>query len=104
MIFIFGYHPVNKTIGPIEEKDCPNCHNLRHWLLSKSIYYISFFFLPLIPTKTDYFQRCPVCKFSEQLSHSDFYAKEPLAKLNNEALNSDMSEEEYEKRLRNIHL
>ncbi len=102
MIFIFGYHPINKTIGPVEEKECPNCHNTKHWLLEKSTYYISLFFLPLIPTKTDYFQYCPVCRFKELLTRSEFERREALAQLNNEALRSNMSEEEYQQKLKNI--
>jgi len=104
MIFIFGYHPIRKSIGPVEEKQCANCNNTKHWLLEKNTYYISFFFLPLIPVKTEYYQCCPICKFSDPLTQSDYRAKEKLARLNNEALNSNMSEEEYSERLKNIHL
>lgn len=102
MIFIFGFHPVNKRIGPVEEKNCPNCNNSRHWILAKTTDYISFFFLPVIPTKTKRYQFCPVCNYQENLSEDVFSKKEELAKLNQEAVNSNMSDAEYEERLRSL--
>ncbi len=102
MIFIFGYHPVTKTVGPVEEKTCTHCHNTRHWLLSKTTYYISLFFVPVIPTKNQRFMYCPICKAGEELAESEFKSKEPLAKLNSEALKTNMSNQEYEERLKKV--
>ncbi len=102
MIFIFGYHPKTKTVGPVEDKTCPNCNNTRHWLLGKTTDFISFFFIPLIPTKTKYHEHCPVCNFTNELSRSEFERKKDLADLNSEAVNGDMSDAEYEKRLQNL--
>lgn len=102
MIVIFGYHPVHKTIGPVKENECPRCNNTSHWLLSVVTYYISFFFIPLIPTKVERFQHCPICNFKEDLAQSEFEEKKELAKLNQEAVDNDMSEAEYAQRLRNI--
>lgn len=102
MIFIFGYHPVKKRIGPIEEKCCPNCNNTRHWLLAKSTQYISFFFLPVIPTKTKHYCHCPVCNFEEELSADAFAEKQGLAELNEVALSKNMGHSEYEERLKSL--
>ncbi len=102
MIFIFGYHPITRTEGPVEEKECPNCHNTRHWLLGKMTYYINLFFIPLIPTKTDYYKHCPVCKFKQEVTREEFEHARNLAHLNNEAVKDDMSEEEYDKRLKKL--
>lgn len=102
MIFIFGYHPITKQIGPIEEKCCPNCNNTRHWVLAKSTYFISLFFLPIIPTKTRRYSFCPVCNFDEALRADDFAQKQGLARLNKEALNKNMSQAEYDERLKSL--
>ncbi len=102
MIFIFGYHPIARTEGPIEEKECPNCHNTRHWLLGKMTYWINLFFIPVIPTRSEYFEYCPVCNFRQEVTREDFHHKRELAHLNKEAVKQDMSEEEYNERLKNL--
>ncbi|MGB0177014.1 MAG: hypothetical protein ACPF9D_07605 [Owenweeksia sp.] len=102
MIFIFGYHPITKRIGPTEEKECANCHNKKHWLLHKRTYFINLFFIPVIPTRVEYFESCPVCNFREELIREDFKDREPLAVLNREAIENDMSQEEYNQRLEQL--
>lgn len=103
MIFIFGYHPITKIEGPVEERECPNCHNTRHWLLSKMTYYINVFFVPLIPTRTEHFKLCPVCKFKHEITREEFSSNRDFAHLNKEAVDTDMSDEEYNQRLKSIH-
>jgi hypothetical protein len=102
MIFIFGYHPISKTFGPIEEVECPNCKNKKHWLLGKMTYYINLFFLPVIPTNSSYFKYCPICQFRQNIPRDEFYQLRDLAELNKEAVDKDMSNEEYEKRLKKL--
>lgn len=102
MIFIFGYNPIVKTVGPVEEIQCPNCNNSKHWVLEKVSYFISLFFIPIIPVKADYYIKCPICNAASNLDKQAYQNKEPLAKLNREAIDSNMFEEEYEQRLKNI--
>lgn len=102
MIFIFGYHPITRTEGPVEEIDCPNCHNKRHWILAKMTYFINLFFIPVIPTKTEHYKYCPVCKFRQEVTKEEFKYEQQLAHLNKEAVNQDMKDSEYESRLRDI--
>src|SRR5690606_11152253 len=102
MIFIFGYHPIKKNIGPVSEQTCANCNNTRYWLLHKVTYYINLFFIPLIPTKITYSVNCPVCNFKHDIPKEDFTNAEPLAKLNKEALTKNMSNEEYNQRLNQL--
>lgn len=102
MIFVFGYHPISKTFGPIEEVECPNCKNKKHWLLGKVTYYINLFFLPIIPTNSSYFKYCPVCQFRQNITRDEFDQQRDLAELNNEALDQDMSHDEYERRLKKL--
>lgn len=102
MIFIFGYSPKTSNLGPVEERECTNCHNTRHWLLRKQTYWISLFFIPVIPTKTRYHQECPVCHFAEELSSEEYSGKKDLAELNQEAVHGDMSEEDYQNRLKQL--
>lgn len=102
MIFIFGYHPVTRTEGPVEEIECPNCHNTRHWILTKMTYFVSLFFIPLIPTRKEHFKQCPICHFKKEVTREEFTHASDLAHLNREAVENDMSEAEYESKLKNI--
>lgn len=102
MIFIFGYHPVNRVEGPVEEIECPNCHNKRHWILAKMTYFVSLFFIPVIPTKTEHYKQCPICKFRRDVTKEDFSHSSKLAKLNSEAVANDMAHDEYDSKLKDI--
>lgn len=102
MIFIFGFQPRRSTIGPTEEKQCPHCSNTRFWLLGKHSDFISFFFIPLIPVRSFFFEYCPVCNFSLKLTQSEFRQKEAMARLNKEALKGTMTSDEYDENLKNM--
>jgi len=102
MIFIFGYHPIRKNIGPVEERECPNCSNTRHWLLGEMRYWINLFFIPVIPVKSQYYEYCPVCRFSSELTREEYEGKKDLAKLNQEAVDNNLSDEEYEQRMNQL--
>jgi hypothetical protein len=102
MIFVVGYHPVRKVLGPIGERECPNCSNNKHWLLQKTTEFISLFFIPLIPTRTKYQTLCPVCNFNEEPKAEELSKLKRLAELNQEALQNKMSSEEYESKLKDI--
>lgn len=102
MIFIFGYDTVRKNIGPLEEKQCPNCSNHRHWMLNKITNVISLFFIPLIPVKTRYLETCPVCQYSQELSKEEYQQARSVAELNKTALHGEMTNEEYQEKLNNL--
>lgn len=102
MILIFGYHPVTREIGPVEERTCPQCEQRRFWLLKKSSYCISLFFIPLVPTKTEKFTCCPDCGYHESLADSEFEKQRDLALLQKKALEKNWSEKEYQKQLRRL--
>jgi ssDNA-binding Zn-finger/Zn-ribbon topoisomerase 1 len=99
MIFIFGYQPVTKSIGPVQEIECPNCHHKKHWILRSIQYTVSLFFLPILPLKREMTRNCPICNFSQQLTREEYQQASKLAALNKEAVETDMPEEEYENRL-----
>lgn len=102
MIFIFGYQPVTKNHGPVQEIKCPNCHHSKHWLLKSVRNMVSVFFLPILPLKQSFTRNCPVCNFSQELTREEFEQDKKLASLNAEAVQMDMNEEEYEKRLADL--
>ena len=99
MIFIFGFEPREKTIGPVNERTCPKCNNKRFWLLKTAGNWFSLFFIPIIPYNKKYFVQCPICGESETVSTAQFEDLKKQAELNNEALADDLSADEYEERL-----
>ena len=100
MFFIIGWgHPIKKTVGPIHEVTCANCNNTKHWILEKSTEWVTLFFIPIIPSRTQYYVFCPICQQGKLLSKEEFNEMVPLAELNNRAMNTNMSEEEYEHEL-----
>lgn len=102
MILIFGIDRVNKPIGPIEEKLCPNCSNRKHWILQKTGRIFSLFFIPLIPFSSKFSIFCPICNFSLETNENDLPKYREMANLNNEALNGNLSHEEYEQKLNKL--
>lgn len=73
MFIIFGLD--NKKI---EEKQsynmehCFHCNNTRHWLAAKSADHVSLFFIPLIPVKTTYSYRCPICNQGRMITKEEY--------------------------------
>ena len=104
MIFVFGFDAVPKVIGPVAEKECPNCKHRKHWLLYKVKEVFSLFFIPLFPVRTFYKINCTVCNLEKKIGQEDYDEMFPLALLNQEAIDSDMDYEEYENRLKKIGL
>ncbi len=65
-------------------------------------YFVSLFFIPLIPTRKEYFKQCPICQFKKEVTREEFSHASKLAHLNKEAVENDMSEAEYERKLKKM--
>ena len=98
MIFIFGISPIEKDFGPCDEITCPHCNNRRFWNLKRTTQFISFFFIPIIPTSVKRFLQCPICLVSQPLSKEEFEQKRQQADLNRDVINKNISEQEYHER------
>lgn len=76
MIIIAGAgHPISKKFITLKIQHCFHCNNDTYWILEKTRYYISLFFLPVIPFKTEYLYYCPICGNSEKLGKEEFERK-----------------------------
>lgn len=73
MIFIAGAGPgkpeKHMTIKP---RHCVHCNNDALWILEKTRYYVSLFFIPVIPVKTQYMFYCSVCGHAQKLEKEEF--------------------------------
>ena len=76
MIIIAGAGP-GKTEKYLLHKatHCPRCNNTTQWVLQKTRHFITLFFLPVAPYKTDYLMYCPVCGHTEVLTKEEFEQK-----------------------------
>lgn len=71
-------------------------------MLAREISYITFFFLPVFPLRSKYYQYCPICGLRQDLSSEDFQRQSRRAALNREALSGQMDAGEYEEKLKDI--
>jgi hypothetical protein len=72
MIFIAGAQPKTEQYRLAETKYCFRCHNESRWILQKRRYFITLFFLPVVPVKTEYSYYCPICLNSETITGEKF--------------------------------
>jgi hypothetical protein len=53
---------------------CFHCNNTSHWLAAKSCDHVSLFFIPVIPYKTTYSFRCPICNQGRKITKDEYYS------------------------------
>ena len=78
-----GSPKVKKYISKKTER-CFHCNNDRKWILQKTQFFITLFFLPVAPYKTTYTYFCPICGNTVELDKDTFEQKirfeaEPLS-------------------------
>lgn len=102
MIFIFGFgHPITTTVGPDEERECPNCQHNKYWVLQKTRNFFTLFFIPVIPTSTKYYAFCPVCKEGISYGKEEFEERARKAAIRQQAINEDWDDDRLEAQLKN---
>jgi len=73
MIFIAGAGPgKTEKYATINPRHCYHCNNDAPWILEKTKYFVSLFFIPVIPMKTQYLFYCPVCGNTQKLEKGEF--------------------------------
>lgn len=68
MFFVFGYEKRRKDLGPAGERTCANCGNRRSWRRYRETGWITFFFIPVLPTGRKDLSLCPVCSHRDEES------------------------------------
>ncbi len=72
MIIIAGAQPKTEQYRAAETKYCFRCRNESRWILQKTRYFITLFFLPVAPVKTEYRYFCPICQNAENITREEF--------------------------------
>jgi hypothetical protein len=81
MIIIAGAgHTHKDTFLMNEKKHCFYCNNTNNWLLQKTKYFITLFFLPVAPYKTSYELLCPICGNSVKLDRETYDKMKQVSK------------------------
>lgn len=79
-MLIFGWgHRKRKVIGPVEKLKCPRCTQEEYWELVEVKALISLFFVPLIPYKTEWVIRCPVCEAMSEVPEHELPRRQQQA-------------------------
>ncbi len=105
MILFFGFgHQTHKDIGPLNEELCPHCRQTHFRKLCKTKSWVTLFFVPTIPYKTEWVSRCTHCSGDVLIKESDRAFFQRLAQLNEDAIRENWSDEQYreEKSKRNL--
>lgn len=82
MIIIGWGHRKTQNLGPVEKRNCPNCGNTDFWELHRLKDYATFFFIPVIPYKTEHLLVCPVCKAAYEVTAAELPDFEARARQN----------------------
>ncbi len=73
MIFIAGAGPEKKEkFITLKTRHCYHCNNDTFWMLEKTRYFVTLFFLPVFPLKIEYLFYCPVCGNTQKLKKEEF--------------------------------
>ena len=76
MIIIAGAgHPKSEKFITTKVKHCSRCNNNVFWILEKTKYHITLFFLPVAPYKTEYLFYCSICANTIKLEKDEFEQK-----------------------------
>lgn len=72
MIIIAGANQKNERFITLKTKPCGRCNNQSFWILEKAKHFVTLFFLPVVPYKTEYHFYCSICGNSQLLNKEEF--------------------------------
>jgi hypothetical protein len=73
MIIIAGAgHTQSEKYLLNEDKHCFHCNNTSQLILQKTRHFITLFFLPVAPYKTEYTLYCPICGYAVKLDKENY--------------------------------
>lgn len=76
MIIIAGAgHPKSEKHITLKTEHCQHCTNQSYWILEKTRYYVTLFFIPTVPYKTEFRFYCSICGNAIILDKNEFDSK-----------------------------
>jgi hypothetical protein len=73
MIIIAGAgHPKSEKFITLKTEYCQRCNNQSYWILEKTRYYVTLFFIPTVPYKTEFSFYCSICGNAIALDKNEF--------------------------------
>jgi len=102
-MFIFGWgFQTIKQIGVVFKNLCNHCHNDEYWILTRTITWFTFFFIPVIPYSFQYFLSCPICKYGLTLNDKQIGELKPIAEINQLLVNGQITQDEHQFRMKQL--
>ena len=69
MFFVVGIgNRKTKVLGPVEKRVCPNCGREDWWELHRLRDFVTLFFVPVFPYKTQHLIVCPICNLAHEVA------------------------------------
>jgi hypothetical protein len=81
MIIIFGSATKGATDRPLLDTHCYSCRRTTTWDLFRATEWVTAFFLPVLPVKTDLYLICQGCKDHLQLHKEEMQGVKRLRQL-----------------------
>ena len=101
MIWIFGWgHQTTKDFGPTLPVKCPNCNNSTDFHLKRIRKWITLFFLPVIPYKTEHLLTCEICSRGMSLKGNQVQKAQKLNQTTQDFRNGKIREDQYRLKLK----
>lgn len=100
---IFGWKIREKEYGRAYPVQCSHCNNECYYKPIKIRRWFHIFWIPLIPTKTNFRLECPVCRMGYNLSDEGFSVAKDMAEVTRRNFDGEMTTEEYERYLQQFH-
>lgn len=89
----------HKDHGPLDESVCRYCGELRFRVLSTVRYWVSLFFMPVIPYKKEIVSRCTHCSGEITIPREDIAEAYRRSHIFQSALNEDWDDNRLQREL-----
>ncbi|HTX87150.1 MAG TPA: zinc-ribbon domain-containing protein [Candidatus Nanoarchaeia archaeon] len=100
MPIIFGWgRQTTWKVGPVFRQLCNHCKNDEYWILIRRTTWFTFFFIPIIPYKTQWWLICPICQYGLKLEAEQVKKLQPIAEINQLLAMKKITEQEYQSRI-----
>lgn len=104
MIFFFSIGDrKHNDHGPLDEELCPFCNERHFRVLSLVRYWVTVFFIPILPYRTIWVSRCTYCSGESEIDEGELPILKSRSDILQKAVDEDWSEEQLEDALNQSH-
>ena len=93
MIVIFGWEKHAERLGEVCQAYCYDCQKKVPWEVGQMTGWVSFFDVPILPFKREYFMFCGVCGDDFALTRSDYKQVDTIMQSTGALDNSELKQQ-----------